>query len=69
LIVPLAEVERSADGGFLRIGGPGVDGISFGYRKEHGGVWAYYPGSDEYRCLGGAIGEVVARWYAGTITV
>jgi hypothetical protein len=33
---------------FLVIGRPGVDGIEWGYRREHHGVWAHYPIDDVF---------------------
>jgi hypothetical protein len=44
-ILPATEIEELIDYNgqplnFLRVGRPGVDGISFGYRKNELGFWA-----------------------------
>ena len=54
--MPVSEAEEllNADGrslDFLQIGGPGVDGIAFGYRTGKFGVWAYYPSEGRFELV------------------
>lgn len=67
LVVPISEAEelrdingRSLD--FLRIGGPGVDGIAFGYRVGRSGVWAYYPSESRFELMAGSAQELIEEW-------
>ena len=53
----------------LVIGGPGVDGIDWGYRKGHRGIWAYYPIEDEYVLLASSASELRDGYGSGRITV
>lgn len=69
LLEPLSQIEEIDDKGFLQVGRPGVDGIGFGYRLGHDGVWAYYPMDDHFEFLSPSITEFVKGWQAGTIAV
>jgi hypothetical protein len=51
LIEPSARAEEDAAIGFLQIGRPGVDGIGFGYRLGHAGLWAYHPMEQRFQWL------------------
>jgi hypothetical protein len=54
---------------FLSIGGPGVDGIRWGYRKEQPGIWSYNPNTGEFNKLADSIDDLLSGWDAGKITV
>jgi hypothetical protein len=54
---------------FLVIGGPGVDGIDWGYRKGHSGIWAHYPIDDEFVLLAGSASELREGYFSGRIKV
>jgi hypothetical protein len=74
LIVPATEIEelRDFDGqplNFLRVGRPGVDGVSFGYRKGQKGFWAYLPIESEFQYLAATIREFLTGWSSRTISI
>jgi hypothetical protein len=74
IIVPLAETEELANSsgsalGFLRIGGPGVDGISFGYRKGKPGLWVYYPLEGQFVPAAASVQDLLRTWCSGELTV
>ena len=69
LIVATDEVVERTDLGFLVVGRPGVDGIEFGYRKGHDGIWAYYPISGEFASIAPSVGTLIEGWFKGSITV
>ena len=54
---------------FLVIGGPGVDGIEWGYRKGHSGIWAHYPIDDEFVQLASSASELRDGYSSGQIKV
>ena len=73
-ILPATEVAELADYkgqplNFLCVGRPGVDGISFGYRKSLSGIWAYYPILEEYQYLSATIFDFLNGWVDGKITL
>ena len=53
----------------LIIGGPGVDGIRWGYRRHHRGIWAYYPIEDEFVLLAATASELQTGYASGRIKV
>jgi hypothetical protein len=64
------EIRDASDGtplGFLRIGSPGVDGVSFGYRKGEQGIWSHDPILNEFRKLANDFPEFLQHWKAGHI--
>jgi hypothetical protein len=69
LIVEADEVLERPGLDFLVIGRPGVDGIEFGYRKRHDGIWAYYPISREFSHIASSINTLVEGWFAGSIKI
>jgi hypothetical protein len=54
---------------FLVIGGPGVDGIQWGYRSGFDGIWAYYPIDDAFVWLAASASGLREGYASGTITV
>ena len=69
LIVAAGEIAELRDLEFLVVGRPGVDGIEFGYRKNHDGIWAYYPISREFSQVASSVSGLVEGWFAGSIKV
>ena len=69
LIVAADEVSELPDLEFLVVGRPGVDGIEFGYRKNHDGIWSYYPISREFSQVASSVSGLVEGWFAGSIKV
>jgi hypothetical protein len=55
--------------GEVSIGGPGVDGIRWGYRKGTSGIWSWNPISGDFARLADSIDDLIAGWDAGTIKV
>jgi hypothetical protein len=69
LIVPAGEVTECPQRHFLIIGSPGVDGIQFGYRSGHDGIWAHYPIEDDFVLLAPDVSTLIEGWLDGTIKV
>jgi hypothetical protein len=69
LILPAGQIEVQPTLEFLAVGRPGVDGITFGYRKGHKGFWAYHPFDEEYQFLAPSIQEFVREWETGGISI
>jgi hypothetical protein len=67
LIVPVWDLTIHDDLEFLAIGGPGVDGIRWGYRVGHEGLWAYCPFDDEFIHVAASASELVERWKSGEL--
>lgn len=53
----------------LVIGRPGVDGLVWGYRKTHPGIWVYYPVDDEYRLIAATVADLHEGYSSGRIAV
>ncbi|MCC6670907.1 MAG: hypothetical protein IT458_07595 [Planctomycetes bacterium] len=68
-IEPAGKLREDAGHQFLVIGGPGVDGIHWGYRKGHRGIWAHYPIEDEFVLLAGSASELREGYSSGRIKV
>ena len=69
VVEPLTNLSHEQRHGLFAIGGPGVDGIKFGYRYGHPGLWAYYPVGEEWKFLAPTIAEFVEGWCSGKINV
>jgi hypothetical protein len=67
LIEPTERIYEEPDLRFLAIGGPGMDGIRWGYRLGESGVWAY-PIDGEFVRLAATAEALLQGWNAGTIT-
>ena len=68
VIEPADRVEEDREEQFLQVGSPGVDGISFGYRKGMPGFWAFRQVVDrEFQYLVPTIQEFLTAWFAGRI--
>jgi hypothetical protein len=66
---PAKEIYERADLPFLVIGGPGTDGIEWGYRAGHTGVWAYLPIDDEFVWLAPTAEALLQGWLSGAIAI
>ncbi len=69
IIRPNHEWEHDSNREWLCVGGPGVDGIEFGYLKGKSGIYAYYPIVDEYSFLADSADELIKGWIESRITV
>ena len=67
-VVPFDRVFENEEADFLDVGGAGVDGIRFGYRRDCAGLWAY-PVDGEYVFLADTVDELLRGWLSGEITV
>ena len=78
-IWPADRVYEDVDLQFLRIGSAGVDGIDWGYRRGHSGLWAYpnhnipmgpeRPVDGEFVWLAPTAQALLQVWLTGAITV
>jgi len=68
-IEPAPKLREDAALEFLIIGGPGVDGIRWGYRRRHPGVWAHYPIEDAFVRLAATASDLRAGVFSGNIKV
>lgn len=50
-IWPADRVYEDSDFESLAVGGPGVDGKTWGYRSGHSGLWAWFPIDGEFVAL------------------
>ena len=68
-MVSAERVYEDTERQFLVIGGPGVDGIDWGYRRGHTGLWAWYPINAEFAPLAPTAQALWQGWLSGAITV
>lgn len=66
---PSDRIYERADLPLLVIGGPGCDGIDWGYRAGRAGLWAYHPIGGEFSWLAPTADALVQGWRSGAITV
>jgi len=68
-VEPADSVYEDGVSGLLVIGGPGVDGIRWGYRRDQPGVWAHYPIEDEFVLVAASASELRVGYSSGRIQV
>jgi hypothetical protein len=68
VIVPLADAYEDVEHQFLVVGHSGGDGIDFGYRHGHSGLWAY-PIDGEFKIMANTVAELVEDWCSGRLSV
>ena len=66
-IEPASRLVVDSESSLLVIGRPGVDGIIWGYRRSHSGIWAYLPVDRELRWLASSVCELRSGWEHGTL--
>ena len=69
LIMPITEVYEDTTVKFFATGRSGADGIDFGYRKRHEGLWVYYSIDDEFKYMAESIIELKEGWCSGKLFV
>lgn len=69
LIERLSELHPEQRLGFFAVGGPGMDGVRFGYRYGHHGIWAHYPLEDRFVFKAPSLAALIDGWRTGAITV
>ena len=69
VIAPLEQAYEDAEIEFFAVGRSGWDGIDFGYRKGHSGLWAFYPIGREFRYMAATVADLVAGWCSGRLSV
>lgn len=68
VIVPLSAAYEDVGHQFLVVGHSGSDGIHFGYRSGHSGLWAY-PIDGEFKFMTGTVAELVEGWCSGKLSI
>ena len=68
-VEPAQRLRENSAREFLVIGGPGVDGIEWGYRRGRQGIWAHYPIEDEFLLLARSASDLREGYSSGRITV
>lgn len=68
VIVPFAEAHEDLEHRFLVVGRSGCDGIDFGYRDGHSGLWAY-PIDGGFKLMADTVADLVRGWCSGTLSV
>jgi hypothetical protein len=68
-ILPVTDVYEDSSRNFLVVGGPGVDGITWGYRRGERGLWAWYPIRGEFVQLSPTIELLLEGWLQGSVKV
>jgi hypothetical protein len=63
------DLREQPDLEFLAVGSPGCDGIEWGYRKGHPGLWGFYPIEQRFELLAPTLTELFDGWNAGRISV
>jgi hypothetical protein len=69
VVAPLAEAYEDAAIGFFAVGRSGGDGIDFGYRRGHLGLWVYYPIDRKWKYMAASVAELVEGWCSGRLSV
>ena len=68
VVVPVTEAYEDVEHQFLLIGHSGGDGIHFGYRSEHAGLWAY-PVDGDFEFIADTLAKLVDGWCSGQLTL
>lgn len=68
VIVPLREAYEDVEHRFLFVGTSGCDGIHFGYRDRHSGLWAF-PIEGEFKFMADNVAELVNGWCSGKLSL
>ncbi len=68
-IYPVEVARLSEDGHVFYMGCPGADGIEFAYRRDHPGIWAWYPIDADWVRVAPDIETLERDWLARELTV
>jgi hypothetical protein len=68
-VLPLNEIYEDSELELLVIGGPGCDGIVWGYRPQMMGIWAWYPIDGTFALMASDIDDLVHGWRGGSVVV
>jgi hypothetical protein len=69
LVEPARKRVLRSEHNFLVIGGPGVDGIEFGYRRGRRGIWAHYPIDQRFLKVAKTTAGLIERWLDGSLSL
>lgn len=69
VITPFAQSYENPEASFFVVGRSGADGIDFGYRKGHPGIWAHHPIDGEFQFMAHTVAELIHGWCSGNLTV
>jgi hypothetical protein len=61
VIVPASGVSVREDLEFLVVGGPGVDGVLWGYRRANPGIWEYQPIDGEFILMADTLEDLIIK--------
>jgi len=53
---------------FLAVASPGFDRTGFGFRKQHKGIWAFYPREDRFEFKTPNLAALREGWFDNTVT-
>lgn len=68
VVVPLPEAYENVEHQFLVVGHSGCDGIDFGYRNGHSGLWAY-PIDGEFKFMADTVAKLAEGWCSGKLSL
>jgi hypothetical protein len=68
VVIPLPEAYEDVEHQFLVVGHSGSNGIKFGYRNGHAGIWAY-PYDGEFKFVADTLAELVEAWGSGKLSI
>jgi hypothetical protein len=69
VVVPLPDAYEDPEIEFFAIGRSGCNGIDFGYRKGHSGLWAFYPSDRDFKYMAATVAELAHGWCAGRLSI
>jgi hypothetical protein len=69
VVAPLAEAYENSEIEFFAVGRSGCDGIDFGYRKRHAGLWAFYPVGGEFMYMAATVADLIDGWCSNRLCV
>ena len=69
VVVPFVEAYEDEEHQFLVVGHSGCDGIDFGYRHGHSGLWAYPIDGELFKFMAITVAELVEGWSSGRLSV
>jgi hypothetical protein len=68
VIVPASEAYEETEFEFFAIGRSGMN-ADFGYRKGHGGLWAFHPIDCRFKFMADTVADLAAGWSTGKLRI
>ena len=66
---PSNRIYEDSERQFLVVGGPGWDGIQWGYRRGLHGCWAWCPIDGVFQYVAATVPSLLDDWLSGAITL